>query len=60
MRSEGFSFNSGGLGALVRDSLSCVCSRLQTFAVALTLGEAFGWQHDVSDSGEIARKRMET
>ena len=32
--------------------------------MALTLGEAFGegfgWKHDVSDSCEIARKRVET
>ena len=31
--------------------------------MALTLGEAlgegFGWQHDVSDSCEIAKKRVE-
>ena len=62
MRSEGFSFNSGGLGV---DS----CSQLVVVAFAtvrrrsqpLTLGEAFG-EGDIGRSFfsyEIARKRVE-
>ena len=59
MRSEGFSFNSGGLGA-------GSCLRLVVVAFANVpgrslwgeaFGEGFGWKRDVSDLVEIARNR---
>ena len=71
MRSEGFSFNSGGLGVepcsrlvvLAFATLSTVRNRSQWDAMARTLGEVFGegfgWKHDVSDSCEIARKGVD-
>ena len=69
MRSEGFSFNSGGLGVEpclrpVVSTSATVRNRPQPFATvrsrALPLGEAgFGWKRDVSDSCEIARNRVD-
>ena len=61
MRSEGSSLNSAGLGSSSR--LVVVAFATVRGRPALTLGEAFGegfgWKHDVSDSCEIARKRVE-
>ena len=76
MRSEGFLFNSGGLGVepcsrRVASAFATVVNRPQPSAAVrsralrpLPLGEAFGeglaWKRDVSDSCEIARKCVET
>ena len=70
MRSEGFSFNSGGLGVQpcsrpVVSAFATVRNRDRSRALRpLPLGEAFGeglaWKRDVSDSCEIAWQRLET
>ena len=75
MRSEGFSFNFGGLGRALfatrclsdrnrGQPTATIRNRSQVSAMALALGESFGegfaWKHDVSNSCEIARKRVET
>ena len=61
--SEGFSFDSGGLGVATRLSVrNCpqpfAADRSRTLRPGEGFGEGLAWKRDVSDSCEIARKRQ--
>ena len=62
MRSEGFPFNSGGLGVepCSRPVVSTSATVLNRPRPTAPSAAGLAWKRDVSDSCEIARKRVET